>query len=44
MSSETDLEQLYKDACFIHLVQKGLSEFMAEVETNRIIMRRKKGL
>ena len=41
MSKESDIEQLYKDACYIHLVQKGLSRFMAEFETNRMIQQKK---
>jgi hypothetical protein len=41
MPRESDIEQLYKDAIYIHLVQKGLSHFMAEFETNRMIQQKK---
>ena len=41
MSRDSDIEQLYKDACYFHLIDKGLSQFMAEFETNRRMQQKK---
>jgi hypothetical protein len=42
MPNESDVDQLYKDAVFFHLVNKGLSDFLAEYEANRFMLRKKK--
>jgi len=42
MQEETDIERLYKDACIFHFIRLGFSEYLAEVEANRILMQKNK--
>jgi hypothetical protein len=41
MPTESDIDKLYKDAYFFHLIKKGLSDYMAEFEANRYIRDKK---
>jgi len=42
MDKETEVDKLYKDAYFFHLVKLGLSDFLAECEVNRFMLQKKK--
>jgi hypothetical protein len=44
MPNESDVDQLYKDAYFFHLVNRGLSDFLAEYEANKAMLQKKKQL
>ena len=37
------IEALYRDAVFIHLLQNGLTKIQAELETEKIFSKLKKG-
>lgn len=43
LMKESEIERLYKDAYISHLVRQGFTDYMAEVEANRKILK-KKGL
>ena len=42
MDKESEVDQLYKDAYFYHLVKLGKSDFIAEYEANRYMLQKKK--